>query len=84
MSNNVIEHPRATQALKSMRFLHPRDLSDELTARLVVKMETLAGEAYLDGRRRGFREGWINGATVALAGCLLLLCAAIIWRAAIL
>lgn len=80
MTNNVIQHPKAVQALGGLRVLHPRELNDELTARLVRKMETLAGEAYLDGRRRGFKEGWINGATIVLALCLLLLIAGVIVR----
>jgi hypothetical protein len=71
MTNTVIQHPKCAQALSSMRYLHPREMTDELTARLVAKMERLAGEAYIDGRRRGFREGWINGATIAVASILL-------------
>jgi hypothetical protein len=72
MTNNVIQHPRSTQAVRGVRFLHPQEMSEELSARLVAKMEMLAGEAYLDGRRRGFKEGWINGATVALCISLLI------------
>jgi len=69
--SNVIQHPKAAQSLHCVRFLHPAEMSDELTARLVVKMEALAREAYLDGRRHGFREGWLNGATMMLALALL-------------
>lgn len=72
MTNTVSQHPKAAQMLGGARFLHPREMNDELTARLVNKMETLAREAYLDGRRRGFQEGWLNGATVAISACLLL------------
>jgi hypothetical protein len=71
MTNSVIQHPKSAQALHSLRFLHPREMNDELTARLVAKMEMLAAEAYLNGRRRGFKDGWINGATIGLATGLL-------------
>ena len=73
MTNNVIPHPRSAQAVRGVRFLHPQEMSEELSARLIAKMEMLAGEAYLDGRRRGFKEGWINGVTVAASLILIVL-----------
>jgi len=69
--SNVIIHPKSARILASVRFLHPCEMSGELTERLAGKMEALAHEAYLNGRRHGFREGWINGATIALTIALL-------------
>ena len=38
MTNNVIPHPRSTQAVRGVRFLHPKEMSEELSARLIAKM----------------------------------------------
>jgi len=73
---NIIPFSKSAQSLNSLRFLHPREISDELSTRLVAKMEALAHEAYLEGRRRGFSEGWFNGATVVLAASLVALATA--------